>query len=57
MANLGQPVVALAITRFAHNCTLGHKVYEVKFKESGAFPRLASPSARKDIKHEHPDNN
>jgi hypothetical protein len=37
--NLGQASVALTITRFAHNCTLGHKVYEVNFKESAAFPR------------------
>ena len=40
-SNLGQPTVALAITRFAHNCTPGRKVYEVNFKESGALPGLA----------------
>ena len=41
-ANLGQPSVALAITRSAHNCTPGPRVYEVNFEESGAFPGLAT---------------
>jgi hypothetical protein len=41
-------MVALAITRFAHNFMPEHKVYKVNFKESGAFPRLASPAACND---------
>ena len=44
MTNLGQSTGALAITGYVHNYTPGQKVYEVNFKESGAFPGLATSS-------------
>jgi len=49
VANPGRTAFALAKPRFAYNCTHENKVYEVNFKESGAFPRFASPAAPKDI--------